>query len=186
MRQRRFQKRKAPREIFLVVCEGETEREYVETLKLFYRLPVAIKTKVSGNKINQRLVAQYKTELGIGKDDNCKIFFIYDADVDEIVDKLSDLDGTLILSNPCIELWYLLHIKEFHNSKKSSDIVKELISSHSKWVNYHKGKLMQEQSNILIGQRMIASERANRLAWPKNPSSNMHIFIAALEDAKNC
>ncbi len=59
MRKRKISKKKEPRTVFLVICEGETEREYVEILKLWYRLPVVIKTRVSGNKINQRLVDQY-------------------------------------------------------------------------------------------------------------------------------
>lgn len=185
MRRRRLQQKKHLREIFLVICEGETEREYIEKLKLYYRLPVAIKTIVSGNKINQRLIAQYLTELGIGKEDTRRIFYIYDADVDDIVEKLSNLDGTLILSNPCIELWYLLHIKDCRNSKKSSEIVKELVAAHAKWANYRKGKLMPDQIKLLIEQRMSASIRAKKLPWHQNPSSNMYVFIDAMEDAKN-
>ena len=76
MRKRKISKKKEPRTVFLVICEGETEREYVEILKLWYRLPVVIKTRVSGNKINQRLVDQYIQELGLHKDDDYRHFFV--------------------------------------------------------------------------------------------------------------
>ena len=117
MRKRQVTKKKTPHKVFLVICEGETEKTYIETLKRHYRLPIVIKTRVSGTKINQRLVSQYIAELGIDKGDQCHVFFVYDADVDEIVEKLKQLNGTLILSNPCIELWYLLHVKEYRKSQ---------------------------------------------------------------------
>ena len=63
-------KKRMPRRVFLVICEGDTEETYVEALKQHFRLPIAIKTKVSGNKINARLVAQYIKELGLAKDDD--------------------------------------------------------------------------------------------------------------------
>lgn len=56
MRERRFKKSRQPKKVFLVVCEGETEEEYVNMLKRHYRLPIAIKTKVSGNAVNLRLI----------------------------------------------------------------------------------------------------------------------------------
>ena len=63
MRERRFKKARQPKKVFLVVCEGETEEEYVNMLKRHYRLPISIKTKVSGNAVNPRLVNQYMRYL---------------------------------------------------------------------------------------------------------------------------
>ncbi|MDO4334759.1 MAG: RloB family protein [Bacteroidales bacterium] len=185
MRQRKFSIKRPIREIFLVICEGETEREYVEKLKRHYRLPVTIKTKVSGNKINQRLVAQYMAELGIGRDDDCRVFFIYDADVEEMVEKLSKLSGTLILSNPCIELWYALHVKDYMKSQDSDGMVRSLVASHAVWSKYRKGLLTGDQASFLISRRMDAVARARRLPCRGNPSSNMYLFVEAMEEAKN-
>lgn len=55
MRERRYKKARKPRKVFLVVCEGETEEDYVNILKRHYRLPITIKTKVSGNAVSIRL-----------------------------------------------------------------------------------------------------------------------------------
>ncbi len=100
MRDRKFKKTRKPHKVFLVVCEGETEEEYVNLLKRHYRLPVTIKTKVSGNAISERLVNQYLKELGLARDDDYQVFFMYDADIDLIVEKLLNMAGISILSNP--------------------------------------------------------------------------------------
>ncbi len=181
MRERKFKKSRKPHKVFLVVCEGETEEEYVNLLKRHYRLPITIKTKVSGNAVSARLVNQYLKELGLTKNDDYRVFFIYDADVDCIVDKLFTLQGTAILSNPSIELWYLLHSKDHNRYLKPDSILKELASSNPIWNAYTKGRLTIEQQKHLISNRNDACLRCEQMIWPSNPSSNMHEFIKVLE-----
>lgn len=182
MRERRFKKARQPKKVFLVVCEGETEEEYVNMLKRHYRLPISIKTKVSGNAVNPRLVNQYMKELGLTKEDECQIFYIYDADVDCIVDKLLKMPGLTILSNPSIELWYLIHCRDNGRFIAPDSIVKELSSSHGVWNSYAKGRLSGEQQEFLLSNQGMACSRPERMEWPANPSSNMHVFIKALGD----
>lgn len=112
MRERINKKKRHPHRTFLVICEGETEQAYIEALKRQYRLPIAIRTKVSGNNIKERLVRQYLNELGLVDCDEYRIFYIYDCDVECIVTKLNKLEGTLILTNPCIELWFFTAFRE--------------------------------------------------------------------------
>ncbi|MCM1452693.1 MAG: RloB family protein [Clostridium sp.] len=181
MRRRTVVQKRMTREICLVICEGETEKEYVELLKRHYRLPILIKTKITRQDICQRLVSQYINDLGLAKGDKLKVFFIYDGDVESTVKKLMKLDGTLILSNPCIELWFLLHIKDYHKASESNDIIVSLRSSHAIWKNYVKGTFVADQTKCLIENKNIAMERAKKLEWHKNPSTNMHLFIAELE-----
>lgn len=181
MRERKFKKTRQPKKLFLVICEGETEEEYVNLLKRHYRLPIMIKTKVSGNTINQRLVNQYMKELGLGKEDVCRVFYIYDADIDCMVERLLKLPGMTILSNPTIELWYLLHSRDNRRFIAPNSIVKELSASHSIWDLYSKGTLSTDQQRFLLSNQQSATERAEKMDWPANPSSNMHSFIRALE-----
>lgn len=182
MRERRFKKARQPKKLFLVICEGETEEEYVNLLKRHYRVPITIKTKVSGNTVNQRLVSQYMKELGLGKEDECHVFYIYDADIDCIVERLLKLPGMTILSNPSIELWYLLHCRDNRRFIAPYSIVKELSASHSVWNFYAKRSLSIDQQGFLLSNQKSATERAEKMDWPANPSSNMHIFIRALEE----
>ena len=183
MRERKFRKPRSPKRVFLVICEGETEKTYVETLKHHFRLPITIKYKVVGNKINNRLLAQFINELGVDKDDY-KVFFIYDGDVENIVEKLRPLQGELIISNPCIELWYLLHNKDFFGPSNPEDILKSLIKSSQEWTGYEKGRLSVRQKDIVLGNYENARNRAINLRWPENPSTNMYEFIESLKNEK--
>lgn len=185
MRERRFKKQRSPRQIFLVICEGETEEAYIEILKRHYRLPIIIKTKVSGNYINNRLVSQYIKDVGIESGDDYRIFYIYDADVKNVVDKLNALPGDVILTNPCIELWFMLHVMNFNSEQRSESVVKALMASHPAWRTYGKGRISSEQNDMLIANRHIAIARSQALSWPGNPSSNMGLLIGILEKSKN-
>lgn len=184
MRERRFKKARRSHKVFLVICEGETEAAYVETLKQHYRLPITIKTRISGNTINSRIVREYIKELGIGNDDECRVFYIYDADVECIADRLRSMTGNLVLSNPCIELWFILHSLDYKRSESSQSVVKHLCACHPVWKSYGKGTLTTEQKKHLLSSLNEALTRAGTLRWPENPSSNMHVFIDALESEK--
>lgn len=166
-------------------AKRETERVYIEALKRFYRLPITIKTKISGNAICLRLVNQYLNELNLDKNDDYCVFYIYDCDVKIIVDKIRSLPGNAILTNPCFELWYILHSREHTRNSTSESLFKALTSCHSIWKSYSKGYLSPEQTKHLLSNVNEASARAKKLQWPDNPSSNMFDFIEALEQSKN-
>ena len=56
-----------------------------------------------------------------------KTFLLYDIDVDGIPDKLKKIKNTtLLVSNPCIELWFLLHFKNQTANIYTSSYVKEV------------------------------------------------------------
>lgn len=184
MRTRKYKKPRIPHKVFLVICEGETEEEYINLLKRLYRVPVSIKTRVSGNTINERLVNQYARELGLGKEDDYSVFYVYDSDIECIVDKIRKLTGTMILSNPCFELWYLLHVQDANKAFDSTSLHKILTKCHPTWKTYTKGRLSAEQVNMLISAKDEAIDRAKNLKWPANPSTNIHEFIEALEREK--
>lgn len=186
MRERKFRKKREPRKVYLVICEGETEKVYVEALRRHYRLPVTIRTKVSGNSINARLVEKYVEELGVDSVDDYYIFYVYDADVQCVADKLAALPGTVILTNPCIELWYILHVKDHSRPSNADEVLKKLRNSHSEWKGYMKGRLTHGQNSLLTANCMQAMTRAEKLCWPGNPSSNMGAFINALENPEKC
>lgn len=183
MRERVSKKKKQAKRLILVICEGETEAAYVELLRRHYRLPIEIKSKVAGNKINARLVKQYIHELGVGGKKECEVFYIYDMDVEHLTDALEKLPGKTILTNPCMELWFLLHSMA-HSRSLSSEEALRLLSSTPEWAAYRKGKLNTAQQNLLINNIKTAVRNAGELCYPNNPSSNMPKFIAHLENEK--
>lgn len=184
MRTRKFKKSRRPHKIFLIVCEGATEEAYVNILKRFYRLPILILTRVCGNALNARLINQYIKDLGLDKDDEYRIFYLYDSDVVSVVEKISTLPGDVILTNPCIELWFLLHNIDFQRSQDSKGILKELNRCHPVWKSYAKGMFSKTQTDILLANRSIAAARSKKLVWPENPSSNIYVLLEALETEK--
>lgn len=184
MRVRKYKKARYPHKVFLVICEGETEETYINLLKRYYRVPVLIKTRVSGNSINERLLWQYVRELELQKEDDFAIFYVYDCDVDCVVDKIKKLPGVAILSNPCFELWYLLHVKYMGKSLNSASLHKILTTCHPVWKNYTKGCLSDNQMQLLISGKEDAIRRAKDLIWHANPSTNLYEFLEALEREK--
>ena len=185
MRKRICKKKKSPKRIILAICEGETEAAYLDLLRQHYRLPIEIKYKITGNKINKRLVNKYVDELGLQRLEDCLLFYIYDMDVINIISVLNNLEGQAILSNPCLELWFLLHSTSYNRSVSSEEVLTTLKKSSDIWKNYKKGKFSREQRKHLIANLNTAVSNAKRLTDFENPSSNMHILIDALEKEIN-
>lgn len=184
MRERRYKKTRRAHRMFLVICEGETEEAYIKLLRNHYRLPIAIKTKVLGNRVTGRLVKQYINELGVSEED-CQLVYVYDGDVVEITERIRQIEGKAVISTPCIELWFALHATECRHPYSSVEIVKCLVGSNPVWDSYVKGILSKEQSTLLLDYKEAAINRARSLPWPHNPSSNMHEFLELLEREKN-
>ena len=184
MRRREHSRLRKPKSVILVICEGETEAAYVELLRRHYRLPITIKSKVIGNKVNSRLINRFLKDEGLNGIDDTRIIYMYDADVEPVVEKLKDMKGLLVLSNPCIELWFLLHQRNHSKATTSKELQRILESSHPLWVNYSKGILNDKQKELLIANRGKASERAKALDREGNPSTNMYQFIELLESEK--
>ncbi|MCC5936523.1 MAG: RloB domain-containing protein [Lunatimonas sp.] len=165
-----------------VFCEGKTEQAYVAHLRSKYRVPIEIVTCVAGTGISQQLIQRQKR----GKPSHPKDmdFLLYDVDVEHILDKIQSLSGvTLLLSNPTIELWFLLHYKNQKTSISSAECVREL--SNFLHHSYKKGVLGVSMRKKLEEECHTACSRAKELPGFSNPSSNVYLFIESLENAKH-
>lgn len=185
MRERKYKRPRTPRELFIVFCEGETEKNYVELLKRHFRLPIAIKTKIGGSNINDRFINQCIREIVSTDIKNYRVFYIYDADVQATVEKLNNLkEGKVILSNPCIEIWFLLHNSCLSKSIDAPSAVKLLRDCPNGWKSYKKGCLSSDQENMLLDNMESAIFKAKKLNFPNNPSSNIYEFLDTLKKAQ--
>lgn len=106
---------------------------------------------------------------------------MYDMDVPAVVQRLQGLDAHLILSNPCLELWFLLHSMEIHGELSTAECLHRLMESDAVWKNYKKAVLSVRQQEQLWNNRRNACARARGLSLYANPSSNMFEFIERLE-----
>lgn len=172
----RKSKAKKMRPIFFVFCEGETEVAYVNYLKSKYRLPIQIIPKKSDSNISCRYIENCKRAYLTTDSD--KTFLMYDLDVDGILDKLACIPKvTLLVSNPCVELWFLLH-KEDCRTKIDSKLCIRKYESVSP--NYKKGRLSIFDTMLFNHNEDIAIERAKKMLAPNNPSTTVYRLIEAL------
>jgi len=177
MKKGRSSKGKSIRPTFFIFCEGETEEAYVTYLRSVYRLPIQINAKISGSNITGKYISNYRSTKTVHSKD--KTFLIYDCDVPDIIEKLRKIDKVvLLLSDPCFELWYLLH---FHDQKTeiSSDECIRKLSNHLK--NYQKGILNDKLKCQLDKEQEKAITRSKALEQCKNPSTDIFQLIEELE-----
>ncbi len=164
---------------FWVFCEGQTEEAYARLLRTIYKVPVEIITKIAGSKISSRLIASFKKGKPTHEKD--KTFLVYDADVQDILDKLGQIKGAItIISNPCVELWFLLHLRAQTASISSEDCVRAL----EEQARYKKGTLEAPLRNLLETEKAAACQRSRSLRASGNPSTNLHVLVEALESAR--
>lgn len=181
-KKRRASKRKKINPTFFVFCEGETEEAYVHFLKRHFRLPsIQIHSRVSRNNITAKYIKNYKQDKPQHEKD--LDFLMYDLDVPKILARLKKIEGaTLLVSNPCIELWFLLHYKN-HQGECESDFCAHEMRNRNRV--YQKGTLSTKLEQKLGSKMQKAVTRAKALEPFQNPSSTVYRLIEALKEWKN-
>lgn len=179
-------KRNAPRgkkinPHYWVFCEGETEEAYVQLLRSIFRIPIEIVPKIVGNKITQRFINNSKQ--GKPQHPKDKDFLMYDGDVPIVIERLKTISSALLItSNPSIELWFLLHYKNQTAHISSEACIKQLCNRNKN--KYKKGLIDPKLESKLTQCLQKACARSKQLTLYENPSSNMHLLIEELENAK--
>ncbi len=181
MNKRQASKGKKINPHFWVFCEGKTEEAYIQFLRSEYRLSIEIISKISGLSISERYISSYKKGKPTHEKD--KDFLVYDADVPEVLNKLTKMDSAkLVASNPTIELWFLLHYKNQTATLTGNDCIKELNNRNRN--SYRKGIIDSHLKNKLKEKCVDACKRSKQSKPFDNPSTNMYILIETLEAAK--
>lgn len=170
--------------VILVLCEGETEALYVEHLKQKYRLPIKIVSKVVGQQVNQKLINRYRKELKITSVENITCFLMYDADVQNVVENIKSCDANVLLSRPCIEVWFLAHEEKIPATDISGDECLARLRSHDVWKNYRKANLTDKEKDALWEKRLSAHENISNEKTTDSAFSTVSKFICFLENSK--
>jgi hypothetical protein len=180
---RRIPKGKKVKPVFFFFCEGETELAYIKYLRSTYRLPVEIVPKIAGNSITDRYIADYKKHNTVFDKDIDKTFLIYDCDVEHVLHKLKQLkDVHLLLSNPCFELWFLLHCQNQTAALTSEDCVRKLKTYIPR---YSKGAIDEKLKSKMVANKNKSMARAKDLPEFCNPSTDIYRLIGELDAIKN-
>lgn len=172
----RKSKGKEIRPIFFVFCEGESEEAYICFIRSKYRVPIQIKSKVAKNKIDQKYVNRILSPLPRHEKDKC--FLLYDLDVPEMLERLKSIKNTtLLVSNPCIELWFLLHSCN-HASELTSQQCVDKLKRICK--DYSKGSICEKLRHELATGEEKAIANAKKHTLYKNPSTNVYLLLEEL------
>lgn len=175
----RTSKGKSMRPNYFVFCEGETEITYVKFLRSIYRVPIQIIPKKSDSNISDKYIENCRREYVNTSND--KIFLMFDLDVEGMLERLQKIsEAILLVSNPCIELWFLLHYEEYKGELSSALCVQRLKKFSS---SYTKGVLSEEEKYILTKSIELASKRSKSLSKYRNPSSTIFQLIDILQMA---
>ena len=177
-RKARISKGKQMKPNFFVFCEGETEIAYVKFLRSLYRAPIQVIVKKGKSNISEDYIERSQNEYVRTEQD--KVFLMYDLDVDGMLEQLQKIpNAELIVSNPCIELWFLLHYQE-QKSEISSVKCVQKYQNVSK--GYKKGTLSEEEKEVLAKNEDQAQERAKKLVEFQNPSTTIHRLLDLLKE----
>lgn len=175
-RKARVSRGKQMKPIFFVFCEGETEIAYVKFLRSLYRSPIQVIPKKGKSNITEAFIERSKNDYVRTVQD--KVFLMYDLDVDGMLDHLLKIPNVeLLVSNPCIELWFLLHYQEQKSEITSDECIKKLQKVSQK---YKKGTLSEEEKECFAENKEQAAERAKKLVDYKNPSTTIYKLLIML------
>ena len=157
------------RRTVLIVCEGrKTEQLYFGRFREALRGFATVKLEDSNDKDPKRLAAFAKTQkerFGLSlKEGRDFIWIVFDADensqtlIDVGAKAARNLGAEFVMSNPCFELWYLLH---FEDRRETIDR-KEVLARLKRYLPDY-GKNLDIYDKLLDG-KSAALERARRLA----------------------
>ena len=162
---------------FFVFCEGETEIAYVKFLRSLYRTPIQVIPKKGKSNISEDYIERSQNEYVRTEQD--KVFLMYDLDVGGMLEHLQKIpNAELLVSNPCIEIWFLLHYQE-----QKADITSEKCVQKYQKVSkgYKKGVLSEEEKKVFVENRELAVERAKNLSPFQNPSTTVFKLLEELK-----
>ena len=179
---RRESKAKKINPTLFVFCEGETEVAYINLLKSLYRIPsIHIHPKIGGSDITAEYIVNYKRDKPTHEKDSDYLF--YDLDVEAIFQRLNQIRNcTLLVSNPSIELWFLLHYKNQTANINSASCCRELQNRNR---SYKKGLIDNRLKDKLISRKSEAIRRGKGLVSTNNPSTTVYRLLEKLDEIKD-
>lgn len=189
-----------PRKTFLIICEGErTEPEYLDALKRqrSAREAAAVDIRVEtgrGVSTPRQLVdialAARQRALGEGAEID-EFWCVFDVEwpinhpgLRTAIEKAESNGVRLAVSNPCFELWLILHFRDYTawlDSHEACRIRRGLDGSPDKGLNAAKYMPNVAAAADRAANLDMRHERDDVTFPHTNPSSGMHLLVAAIE-----
>jgi hypothetical protein len=159
-----------PNRVFVIACEGKTEETYFKAFdKPQYRIYVKsenIQVEVLEKQDEKdtksfpthviALLEEYQEYFGA---DNEELWLVIDRDkqnlskrqLEEIISKCGQKNYNIALSNPCFELWLLLHVKDL--ATYSTEELNSIKQNKKERAKSKKRFLEKELSKLLDGYK---------------------------------
>jgi len=196
---KRRQAFKTPNKIELIVCEGEkTELVYFNALKSKLRLRAVQIDVISPSEsepiaVVERAITKKKemAKLGVPYE---KVWCVVDVEIpphktlNEAWEKARETDGLeLILTNPCIEYWFLLHFEKIITPfENDADIQSTLKKFHPTYKKTRIGfdVLFQLRKTAIKHSKEVLKEQHNDAEYLRdcNPSTHVHKIVEYLQN----
>jgi hypothetical protein len=181
---------------FLLYCEGEkTEPSYFDGLVRFIRsslIQVVIGDRQADPKGLVELAMAHRERARRAasrqRDDSLifdEVWCVFDVDqhtrLQDAIQKAAAASIDLAISNPCFELWILIHFREqwaFITGAAAQSAVRQFIPGYSKQIDYSR---LESKGALAItrAQKMAlrAEEAGNRVG---NPSTGVWLLVSKL------
>ena len=188
------------RNIFVIVCEGEkTEINYFNGFNERYSTIVI--TPLHGRCTDPRSIVKYaykeKKRLKVNIENGDRIWCVFDVDSNTNHDLRNTLelsekyDIPIALSNPCFELWLILHYF-YHSStithREAPDELRRYISDYEKGMDIFdliKDQIPNAIENAILLNRLHDRDGTNFFSTESNPSSQVYRIIEEINNMKN-
>ena len=187
-----------PKPIFLITCEGKTEKVYFDEIRIKKRIvkdrikifdSVGCKgtdplNLVSCAKAKRR---ELKQTTGIDYD---QVWCVFDCDdhnnINAAMNKAKANNVSIAFSNPCFEIWPLIHFKEQMAYIRRDHVLREL-KRNGYLPNYNKGDnglfgILEDRLPVAIGRAKAQRDfhKNNQRNTTENPSTNIDEIVALL------
>lgn len=187
-----------PRNVAIVVTEGRTEKIFFNGLK--QRMSnVEIKTPKTSptdavNLVNLCIFHIDDYGLNLDHGDVAICAFDIQGNVEtkliEAIDLANGHGITLALTNPCFELWYILHFRDLShqiNCHDAQTLLEEHIENYSKTTDYSRILKPKKEQAVLRAERLWHSHGLGDRVRPiqPNPSTSVHMAVKAIDYLMN-
>lgn len=167
------------RKLVLIVCCGETESLFFQKIKRSFRGKLQLTVRKVPKDPNKILSTAIELKKQLVQD---HAWIVIDKDNFPNIDRLL-LEGRrahvkVIFSNPCFELWPLLHFEYLDTTTSSTDLIKRLekaIKSHYKFKTFKYNKTDPNLYERLIELKTDAIRHAKKLMqhWQTQPNKSI-------------
>lgn len=202
----RHKARKSPYETIQIICEGQTEFLYFNSLVKFFRLNTANVIVLTGKGSAPISIVDHGIEIARNTPNIDRIACVFDYDNHESYERaISKLKNhkpkrcnkstptyKIITSNPCFEIWLLLHFlyttKAYHSTGNKSAAEKLMGDLRNEFPSYAKGIAhwfdeLKDKLDIAIKNAKKLSNHNNQTN-SVNPATNIHELVEHLRALK--